>query len=502
MIASVIDAGISKGDIEPYEKDGSLNENDISDRETSARFRAVWVSTVYNLDYPRAPTNDSGALKRYAEEILDSAKACGFNAIVLQVRPAADALYPSEYFPWSRFLTGVQGTPPSDGFDPLKFWIDEAHKREMALHAWINPYRVTKNDPAAEETGMDPLSDTHPARKDPTLVVRYTDGNLYFDPGIPKVRELIVNSIGELVQNYDVDGVHFDDYFYPGRDFDDEETYAKYGAGHQDIGDFRRECVTSLIKDVSALIKEIDDSISFGISPFGIWANAANIKEGSGTNGVESYFDHYADTLSWVKSGYIDYIAPQLYWEIGNKDADYKTLLSWWADAVSGTNVKLYIGIAAYRAGDDDKESAWYGVDEIYRQLSLNMKNPRVSGEIFFRYSFFRDIPALRSALTAQCASFGDSPSRFFIETPPCDISTDRASLYISGECDPKLSLYLNGEKVEDVSGNGRFSVPVKLESGTNIFAFVQGGQIVSRTIKMDPNASGDADPPLRMPDT
>ena len=178
--------------------------------------------------------------------------------------------------------------------------------------------------------------------------MKYTDGNYYFNPGIPEVRKLIESGAAEIARNYDVDGIHMDDYFYPGTDFDDAATYATYGQAFGNIGDFRRDSVNLLVKDLNEQLHAIKPDLSFGVSPAGIWANASSVQGGSNTNGGESYTQHYADSKEWVKEGWIDYICPQIYWYIGHPTADYETLVNWWTNVVSGTEVKLYIGMRFY----------------------------------------------------------------------------------------------------------------------------------------------------------
>ena len=235
--------------------------------------RGMWVATVVNIDYPSKPTTDPEVLKKEALEILDTAGDTGINAVFLQVRPTADAFYKSKIFPWSKFLTGTQGKAPDGGFDPLAFWIEEAHARGIELHAWINPFRITKKTVSESRPTVSSLHSSHPARKNPGWVVQYTDSNLYFNPGIPEVRKLVVDGVMELVNNYDIDGIHFDDYFYPGRDFNDSKTFAAYGKGFKDIGDWRRNNIHLLVSDVYNAIKTSGKDVRFGISPFGIWAN-------------------------------------------------------------------------------------------------------------------------------------------------------------------------------------------------------------------------------------
>ncbi len=357
--------------------DNPVNKNFVSE------MRGIWVASVYNLDYPTSQTTETEKLKKEATEILDNAKDLGMTAVFLQVRPTADALYKSDIFPWSRFLTGKNGLAPKDNFDPLKFWIDEAHKRNLELHAWINPYRVTKNGDEEYKN----LSSKSPAKEYPEWVIKYTDGNYYFDPGLPKVRKLVVDGIEEIIKNYEVDGIHMDDYFYPGTNFDDSKTYEKYSKIYSDIADWRRNNVSLLIKEIANKIDEIDSEVEFGISPAGIWANKKNNELGSNTNGSEAYYQHYADTRKWAMEGWIDYITPQIYWEIGHKTADYKELVKWWSETLKNANTKLYIGIADYKSIDVEETSIWYSGKEIQRQLELNDSYNNIMGEIHYRYA-------------------------------------------------------------------------------------------------------------------
>lgn len=357
--------------------------NEIYEKNLVSEMRGVWVASVYNLDYPSIQTTDTELLKKEALEILDNAKDLGLTAVFLQVRPTADALYSSNIFPWSRFLTGSNGLAPKDNFDPLKFWCDEAHKRNLELHAWINPYRITKNGDEEYQN----ISNNSPAKQNSEWVVRYSDGNYYFNPGIPEVRKLVVDGIEEIVNNYDVDGIHMDDYFYPGTNFNDENTFNKYSNGLANKDDWRRENVNLLIKEISNKIKEIDPTVSFGISPAGVWANKKSNELGSNTNGTESYYQHYADTRKWALEEWVDYIAPQIYWEIGHKTADYKELINWWSDTLKNSNTDLYIGMADYKSIDVSKNSVWYLGKEIEKQLKLNDNYNNVMGEIHYRYS-------------------------------------------------------------------------------------------------------------------
>lgn len=500
--------------IVPADTDYNIEEIQNENKD----FRAFWVATVYSLDYPNKQTTDEEELKKQALEILDYAKENGYNAVIFQVRPSADSFFKSQYFPWSRFLTGEQGKAPANGFDPLAFFVEQAHNRGIELHAWLNPYRVTKKDSGNTGDDFEDLADTHPAKLHPEWTVKYSDGNLYFDPGIPEVRELIVESIKEIVQNYDVDGIHFDDYFYPGAVFHDEETFKKYGAGYDNVSDFRRDSVSELVKQVGEEIEKINPNCRFGISPFGIWANKKTNPLGSDTNGGQSYYDHYADTRRWVKEGYVDYIAPQLYWNIGNASADYEKLLNWWIDTVKDTGVDLYIGQAAYRSGDSSETSAWYGTTEIENQLKMNFDSERVQGSIFFRYKFLKASSELTKAIytfyqsidnaateVSETPRQDESPvidadnasltggssymlplsslQKLSVARPSLDISTSYTSFYITGASDPEYPLYINGEEVTGRSALGFYGKLIELSDGDNKITVEQNGNKVVRSI-------------------
>ncbi len=351
-----------------------------SEMPTDMPIRGVWVSTVYQIDYPSGYSTKPDKLKVWADEILDNAESLGFNTIFLQVRPSADAFYKSSYFPWSKYISGSQGIAPEDNFDPLEYWVSEAHKRGIALHAWVNPYRV-----AVSESDFNALDTMHPAKVNPDWVVKHTNGQYYFNPGIPEVRELIKNGVREIIEKYNVDGVHLDDYFYPSAEFDDEKTYKKYGKNFASIDDWRRDNIDVLIQDLHIIA--MSNAKKFGVSPAGIWANKASMPQGSDTAGSQTYSTSFADTRKWVRSEWVDYIVPQIYWNIGYDIADYKVLVNWWADTVRDTDVELYIGMADYRSVLDDTSSVWYGSAELRRQLELNRTIPQITGEVHFSYN-------------------------------------------------------------------------------------------------------------------
>lgn len=369
-------------------------------REEDREMRGVWVASVENLDYPAAPSVSAEELRIQADSVLDGARESGFNTIFLQVRPCSDAFYPSEIYPFSRYLTGRQGTAPDSEFDPLAYWVDEAHKRGLELHAWINPYRI-----ARDLSEWESVAENSPARQHPDWVVQYGEG-YYFNPALPEVRQMVVNGTVEIAENYQVDGIHLDDYFYPGTEFNDGDSFAAYGGDFGDIGDWRRNNVNLLVSSLNTAVHQVDEELEFGISPAGIWASNTMHPEGSATtSSFSSYFSLYADSRTWVREGWVDYIAPQLYWEMGHAKADFNSLLGWWSDVVKQAkekDVKLYVGIADYKTVEagEDGNNPWYGGGEVARQMEACDANETVGGTIHFRYGLIDKCPAVKQVLS------------------------------------------------------------------------------------------------------
>lgn len=346
----------------------------------AGEMRGVWLATVANRDWPSRP--GLSAAEQRAELIahLDAAVRNRLNTVILQVRPTADALWPSPYEPWSACLTGTQGVDP--GWDPLGTAVTEAHARGLELHAWFNPYRV------AVHTDPTRLAATHPARENPGWVVPY-GGKLYYNPGLPEVRAFVEDAMLDAVRRYPVDAVHFDDYFYPypvaGQTFDDDTAYDTHGGAFPDRAAWRRDNIDRLVRETAARIKEIRPGTRFGISPFGVWRNATADPLGSDTRaGVQTYDDLHADTRRWARENWIDYICPQLYWNIGFAAADYAKLLPWWSAVVEGSGTQLYVGEALYKAGDPAQPAAWQDPAELSRHLTLATSYPRARGHVFF----------------------------------------------------------------------------------------------------------------------
>ncbi|MEV5239329.1 family 10 glycosylhydrolase [Streptomyces cinnamoneus] len=343
-------------------------------------FRGMWVATVVNVDWPSAPGLPPEDQRAELLALFDAAVARRLNAVLLQIRPTADAFWPSRYEPWSEYLTGTQGRSP--GWDPLAFAVREAHKRRLELHGWFNPYRI------ANHTDPGRLVPTHPARVHPGWVVPY-GGKLYYNPGLPEVRRFVQDAMLDAVWRYDLDGVHFDDYFYPypvaGQSFDDTAAYERYGRAFPDRASWRRDNIDRLVRETGQRIHRRKRHVRFGVSPFAVWRNRTTDPLGSDTRaGVQTYDDLGADTRKWVRERWIDYIVPQCYWHIGFAAADYAKLLPWWAETVRGTGVHLYIGEALYRAGDPAQPAPWQDPAELSRHIALGRARPEVLGNVYF----------------------------------------------------------------------------------------------------------------------
>ena len=348
------------------------------------QLRADWIASVEHIDWPSAPGLTPAQQKAELSALYDQAVDRGLNAVIVQVRPTADTFWPSELEPWSKYLTGTPGGDP--GYDPLRYAVREAHARNLEFHAWFNPYRVSMN------TDRDALAPDSPARQHPDWVVAY-GGKLYYDPGLPQVRELTTDVILEAVRRYDVDGVHFDDYFYPypvaGQAFPDDQTFADHGGDFPDTeegrADWRRHNTDRLIEGLDRRIHRAKPWVKFGVSPFAVWRNIATDPEGSNTTaGAQTYDDLYADTRRWVREEWLDYVAPQVYWNIGFAPADYAVLVPWWSDQVHGTNVQLYVGQATYKVEISTQDPAWKDPREMTKHLHFNRDQPQVDGDIYF----------------------------------------------------------------------------------------------------------------------
>ena len=345
-------------------------------------FRGAWIATVANIDWPSVEAvGDKEKQQAEMVWILDSLASLGINAVIFQVRPTADALYYSKYEPTSHWLMGTQGD--SLTWDPLEWTIEEAHKRNMEVHVWLNPYRVN-----LAKTDTSVICADHIWRQHPEWFWCYAK-QWYFDPGLPITREWICTIVQDIVSRYDIQAIHMDDYFYPypqgKQPLPDTKTFEHFPRGFTDMRDWRRDNVNMAIQAISQTIKECKPEVEFGISPFGVWRNADVDSTGSATKaGITNYDDLYADIRLWIREGWIDYVLPQLYWEIGKKVADYEVLAHWWANEVKGTKCKLYIGMAPYRLEGASAKTPWGQGNEIGRQMKLNRTIPEISGECFY----------------------------------------------------------------------------------------------------------------------
>ncbi len=346
----------------------------VSGTKAKREFRGAWIQCV-NEQFIGLGTERMQQILTYQ---LDELQRDGVNAIIFQVRPECDALYESKLEPWSRFLTGQQGKAPSPYWDPLQWMVEECHKRGMELHAWINPFRAK-----TKTTGE--LSPMHIAVRRPDLYFPY-DGLYILNPSKEANREWICRVAADIVRRYDIDGLHIDDYFYPypaaGVAIPDHADYQTTGKGFASIGDWRRNNVNIFIHQLHDTIQNIKPWVKFGVSPFGIYRNQrSDPRNGSATNGLQNYDDLYADIIKWINEGWIDYSAPQLYWEIGNKAADYKTLIQWWNKHAS--NRPLFIGedverTAKYSDLNDPRQN------QMAAKYQLHADNENVGGTVLW----------------------------------------------------------------------------------------------------------------------
>ena len=349
-------------------------------------FRGVWVASVDNIDWPSPGNYNSDSQKVEFIKLLDMHQRNGINAMVVQIRPATDAFYPSQYEPWSEWLTGKQGRPPVPYYDPLEFMVTETHKRGLEFHAWMNPYRAVFN------INKTIVAATHITRLHPDWFLNYGDKK-YFDPGNKQAQQYVTNLVKDVVSRYDVDAIHFDDYFYPyrisGIEFPDSENYKRYGNGLSK-DDWRRSNVDSIIFMLSRVIRKENKKCQFGISPFGVWRNIdKDPVNGSNTRaGQTNYDDLYADILLWLKNGWIDYVAPQIYWEFEQKNAPYQIILDWWSTHTYGKN--CYIGLGIYKANSN---SYWKDKTQLPRQIEALRNTPNIQGMIFFSSKSFNNNP-------------------------------------------------------------------------------------------------------------
>jgi uncharacterized lipoprotein YddW (UPF0748 family) len=355
--------------------------------------RSTWLSTFLNLDWPSTATRTVQQVKDSVVRMLDLQQQTGINAIYFQVRNECDAVYPSSIEPWSASVTGTQGIAPPAGFDPLQFMIDECRKRGLEIHAWFNPYRAVNN-----YNSIGSYASSHVANQHPEWLL--AQGSLrILNPGIPAVRDYVLKVVMDVLRRYDVDGIHYDDYFYPypgagstSAHFNDNATFATYARGFSNQNDWRRDNINLFIQRSYDSIKTVKPWVKFGVSPFGIWQNQRNDAAGSATNGLQSYSDIYADTKKWLQEGWVDYVTPQVYWSTGFSTANYSVLIPWWNNNAYGRHV--YIGHAVYKMNADaDRDPNWYNSSQINKQIRLNRTYSNIQGSTFFRSQYFSSNP-------------------------------------------------------------------------------------------------------------
>ncbi len=467
-----------------------------------AEVRGVWIASVYNIDYPSAPGLSADQLKAEIDSILDTCEKNGLNTVFFQVRPSCDALYKSQLFPVSSYLSR-SGTLV---FDPLDYIVEAGHQRNIRIHAWINPLRVTMNT-----QNLDDLPENSPARQNPDWVIPYADGKLYFDAGIPEVRQYIADGVREIVQNYDVDGVVFDDYFYPYPTydetgalgvFDDADTFAAYGKDFDNLADWRRNNVNEMVRLCYETVHAVDQECVFGISPFAIWQNNNGKNGGSDTKNLEAYHSLYCDALAWIQGGYIDYISPQIYWAFDTASSPFDVVLRWWNRNLDGTGVKLYVSHASYRYEEGEWEDP---TGELGEQIQYARSEKSYYGSIFYGYDEIKR--NIRGASDELILAY-DSEIIYTDIHPtglPVTVSSPRdgtvmtaPNTYILGMADPYYPLTFNGERVS-CTKSGYFNLYVELKEGVNTFVFEQNGQKFPYTLTYRPSSGGqtaEASPP------
>ncbi len=489
-IALGVFAFVKLGNISPVNTNAKNDNESIAANldvqiplEDNEEVRGVWIATTININFPSKQGLSVRELKNELDDILKTSYQTGLNTVFFQVRPCADALYNSDIFPSSVYLTGKQGEKPEDDFDCLEYLLNEAKKYDIDVHAWINPYRVTMY-----ESDNEKLSSDNPAVLYPEYTVKYADGKTYFNPALQEVRDLVVSGVKELVTNYpDLAGIHFDDYFYPypsgNAEFDDAAQYEILANG-QDKAQWRRENVNALVKQTYEAIKEINPECLFGVSPFGIWANKGSdtYVAGSDTNGLEAYSSLYCDALAWVNGGYVDYIAPQNYWSFSAASSAFDNVARWWNANLDGTGVDLYMGHAAYKAKD-------YAKNELASQVEFCRSLISYKGSIFYGYEDIKNntvnIKTKLSQLYSYPVVYSDnepSGKGVNVKFPSNNSNAPSQYTYIIGSSDPAYPVMFEGEKLSRTK-DGYFNAYKKLSVGKNTLSFTQNGKTKNITV-------------------
>ena len=449
--------------------------------DPASEVRGVFIASVYNIDFPTKADLSAASLKKEIDSILDTMEETGLNTVYFQVRPACDALYKSDLFPVSRSLS----TNGKLLMDPLAYMVEQAHQRNIFVHAWINPLRVSTGSEAKPNVKVENLPDGSPAKAHPEWAVAYADGRLYFDPGIPEVRQLVADGVREIVAGYGVDGVIFDDYFYPYPVtlsdgtvalFNDDASYARYGE-NMSRADWRRDNVNQMVKASYDAVKSVSEDVQFGVAPFGIWKNDNGTNGGSATRGMQSYFSIYCDPVAWAEGGYVDYLAPQIYWRFDTEVAPFAELTKWWNRTLDGTGVDLLVSHAAYNY------DVWASPEgEMAEQITFARSELTYRGSIFYGYDEIRRNAfslreELQEAYSRAIIYVDPSPTgeKPHVSSPPSGTYVNALGTYLIGSSSPDKPLTMNGRKICRIRG-GYFSVYVDLSEGENTFVFEQDG--------------------------
>lgn len=444
------------------------------EKNPKTEFRGVWIATVVNIDWPKNSNDTTKKQKEDYLKILNFYQKENYNAVIVQVRAAGDALYNSDYAPWSRFISGKEGKAPEWNTDVLEWMIKEAHFRGMEFHAWLNPYRATFDE------NFEVLAKSHDYCTHPEWMIHYGKKN-YYNPGLPEVQHQFSKIVTELVSNYDIDAIHFDDYFYPYKIkdeiFNDSDAYKIYAKPNQNIDDWRRSNIDSLVKQTHKTIKSIKPWVQFGISPFGVWKNNSTDPRGSNTKaGQTTYEDLYADPLLWMEKGWIDYLAPQVYWSMNLPVASHSTIVDWWSK--NNYNTNLYIGNGAYKVRNNN-DTAWNDIKELPNQLKLARKTPEISGNIMFSakslmndkedvveyiHQEFYEMPALTPAFPLS--------KKTTLKTPRLSITEQTEEEFILHLDDTKnmryALLYKSGRRVKNAYPIKKLAFKIFLDDNPN----------------------------------
>ncbi len=493
ILACMLLASCSDGVVEqftmPVMDGGDISAGTEPVDGPDSEVRGVWIASVYNIDYPSSAGLSADKLAAELDAMVENVKAMGLNAIYFQVRPSGDALYDSDIFPVSEYLSGKRGEKADGGFDPLAYLLEAAHAQGIRVHAWVNPLRVTVGSTSVPKTDVNALPENDPVRKDPSLAIAYADGRLYLDAGNPKARELVAAGCREIAEKYAVDGIIFDDYFYPSpvyvqengknvlAEFDDGVSYFRYANGAP-IADWRRENINKMMELCYKEIKAARGGCQFGVAPFGIWQNDNGKNGGSDTAGNESYSSIYCDTLAFIEGGYVDYVAPQIYWSFDTSVARYDVLVRWWNAQVANTGVDLLISHGAYRY--DTLESP---EGELSRQILFARSALAYRGSIHYGYSVLKNnvkgasdelkhVYSVKKVFPAPL----DNGGEFYIAAPAYGTSVESESVYILGSANTAHAVTLNGKKLS-LTKDGSFSAYVSLKNGENRLVFEYGGK-------------------------